>query len=60
MSNVTFDLKGKTLTITVADVTKVVKASEKMDLCASTGGFTGIGTVDGKAVKASVLVGWKR
>lgn len=53
-------LEGKKLTITVPDVTKVVKASEKMDLSASTGGFQGIGTVDGKAIKASLLVGWKR
>lgn len=60
MSNVAFDLKGKKLTITVEDVTKVEKKSEKMDLSASTGGFTGIGTVDGKLVKASLLVGWKR
>ena len=60
MSNVEFTLKGKQLTIVVADVTKVQKQSEKMDLSASTGGFTGIGTVDGKLVKASLLVGWKR
>lgn len=53
-------LEGKKLTIVIADVTKVIKNGPKMDLSASTGGFTGVGTVDGKFIKASCLVGWNR
>ena len=53
-------LEGKKLTIVVEDVTKVIKKSEKMDLSASTGGFTPVGVVGGNTIKASLLVGWKR
>jgi hypothetical protein len=53
-------LVGKKLTIVVEDVTKSIKSTEKMELSASSGGFQGVGTVDGKAIKVSCLVGWKR
>lgn len=53
------DLKGKTLTIVVEDVTKGNRPSKsgKMNLCATTGGFTAVGTVDGKVVKVNLTVG---
>ena len=52
-------LEGKKLTIVIADVTKDNRPSKsgKMQLCATTGGFTGVGTVDGKVVKVNLTVG---
>lgn len=54
------DLKGKTLTIVIDDVTKSIKTTAKMELSASSGGFQPVATVDGKVVKANVMIGWKR
>jgi hypothetical protein len=60
IKNMDIKLEGKKLTITIPDVTKVVKQSEKMDLSASTGGWQGVGTVDGKVIKLMAMTGWKR
>jgi hypothetical protein len=53
-------LKGKELTIKVPDVTKPVKETKMMHLSGNSGGFQGVGMVDGKAIKVSCLVGWSK